>query len=429
MDQFLKHGEGGARKFMNWKEKGKATVWLSTAAEIAYASWSHAFQFLDTVEDKDTKEEKTILCFTRFVSPDPEIVHTSQHFREKSTDRLKTPPRLDPFLLLREFLRFECEKMPLSQVIFKWTNPKDNKVIEWKRGELARLVERGKQNWNHSLDTKLEYMFVVVDNDKPEDGPQIVRGAKLLGDKMKKMIQDQMESDGDKGNPMKFPYAIQWKYDENAANMNDSYRAFRFNQAQITDKIREGIMATNFPKPDPDTMPRPGDKAKIRAAMESAAQVDLPWDRFFVKEWEDEDPTEFPPKEKPGRTPEVGTAPPAETKATASASDQPQRRKKAETKAAPPPPPEPEKIPCDDCGTMMLPTDPKCAKCGAEYDVEPAPTKVAAPAAKSTPAETKAAPASGGAQKAGSCFSCGSTNLADGKCQDCGLVLDDEIPF
>lgn len=418
LEQFLTHGGGsggGRRKFLhNWKKVGEIVVWLSTRASPAYVSWNHPFFFLDVVEEKDSGEEKEFLRFTRFVSPDADIVHESQYFRDDD-DRLRVPPLLDPFLLLREWLRHECQE-PLDAVVFEWENPKNGEVVQWRRGHLARLVDRGQSNWNHSLDTKLEYLFVVVDDSDPGEGPQIVRGTKLLGDRMKEAIKQEMESNGEKGNPIASPYAFKWVFDRKARNAMDTYKAFRFNKARLTDALHEAITSTDFPDPTVDTAPRPGDKAKIRAAMEEAARIDLPWDRIFVPQWQDEEAaTDF----NYGANANGAKKAPTREERTAEVKTEegtPRRRKKKKDEA---PPPEPERIPCDDCGHMMLPTATKCPKCGAEYEVEEAATSGPSTGGHSSE------PASGGDEK---CWSCGG-RVQNDRCVDCGLDVTDDLPY
>jgi len=424
LDQFLNHNKdgGGRRKFLNWKKEGKATVWLSTRAAIAYPAWNHPFMSMGVWEDRDTGEERDALRFNRFVSPDAEIVHQSQYFRDENTDRMKVPPIKDPFLLLREWLRFDCPE-PLDAVVFRWTNPKNGEVTEWRRGRLARLVDKSGSDWAHTLDTKLEYLFVVVSDDDPGEGPQIVRGTKLLGDCMKKAIGQEMESNGENGNPTVSPYAFRWIFDKNAKNPMESYRAFRYNKAEITDEIRAAIMLDDFPDPTTDTTPRPGDKARIRAAMEDAAQIDIPWDLIFPAAWVDEDPTDFPHGANAPAGNGKAAAPPKDTAAPAGSGPKTRRKKKAE---APPPPPEPDRIPCDDCSHMMLPTDTKCGGCGAEYEVEDdgQPAPAAAPATAS--AQNKAPAAAG--KPADQCWSCGGSVDGD-RCSECGLDVTDDLPY
>ena len=425
LEDFLNHGSdsGGKRKFMkNWKKDGSIVVWVSTRAQIAYPSWNHPFQFLDTVEDEDGKE-KEILRFNRFVSPDAEIVHKSQYFRDKETDRLQVPPLLDPFLLLREWLRFECEE-PLDAVVFEWENPKNGERTQWRRGNLAKLVEKSRDTWNHTLDTKLEYLMVVVDDDHPEEGPQIVRNPKLLGDKMKDAIRQEIESNGDDGNPLLKPYAFKWIYDAKTKNPMESYRAFRFNKSRLTDAVREAITATEFPDPSQDTRPRAGDKAKIRAAMEDAARIDIPWDRVFSDEWKDEAPTDFnyganaggeKKAEKADRPAEVRTKPEDEGAPR-------ERRRKKKEEPAPKPEPKEETIPCDECGEPMKASATKCPKCGQEYEVEEGdePPANAAAGGGSKP--------SGKAVAGDKCWSCGAKVEGD-RCTGCGLDVTDDLPY
>lgn len=448
LDAFLGHGEGGGkRKFLGkWKDDGQIVVFLSTRADIAYPSWVHGFQYRDTIKDKDTDEEVEILRFARFVSPDPEIVHMQQYFRDDN-DRMKLPPRLDPFLKLREWLRFECSE-PNDAVVFEWENPKNGERIQWRKGHLARLVDRGKANFGASLDTKLEYLFVVIDADKPGDGPQITRETRSLGDAMKAVIKAEIESNGQEGNPLMNPYAFKWKFNKNA-DPNKMYSAARFNAAKLTPAIREAIMATEFPDPTIDTKPRAGDKAKIRAAMEEAARIDLPWDHLFPASWKDEDEEatsfnfganaggdggETQERKPAGRTPEVNTKA-GETSSGGDAGGGRVRRKKVEQ---PPSPPKEELIACDDCGHMMSPKATKCPKCGAEYEVEgddtPAPQAPPkgngqASSGGGAKASGSAKPSDGGGPVADKCWSCGSKNIQGGTCGDCGLDITDDIPF
>lgn len=431
LDAFLGHGEGGGRrKFLGkWKDDGSIVVWLSTRADIAYASWSHPFMYRDTFTKKEDGQEEgeevEILRFTRFVSPDPEPIHLSQYFRHDD-GVMKLPPRLDPFLRLREWLRHECQE-PDDAIVFEWENPKNGERIQWRKGHLAGTVKRGKATFGASLDTKLEYLFVVIDAEKPGEGPQITRETRSLGDAMKAVIKAEIESNGDEGNPILHPYAFKWKFNKDA-DPAKMYSAARFNQAKLTAAVREAITTDEFPDPSQDTKPRPGDKAKIRAAMEEAAQIDLPWDHIFVPQWKDEDPTDFnfganakgDAEEKPAerrRTPEVETK---KADTSSSAGGRVRRKKKDE----PPPPPKEETIPCDDCGFEMAASATKCPKCGAEYEVEEQPDAAPSKAAAAPP-KTKP---SGDADR-GKCWSCGSTNIQGGNCVDCGLDITDDIPF
>ena len=456
LDSFLGHGEGGGRrKFLSkWKDDGKIIIYVHTRADIAYPIWSHSFNMLDTVKDKDDPEKEIeILRWVRFTSPDPEPIHLSQFFRDQKTDRLKLPPINDPFLKVREWLRHETPDLSEDTVVFEWENPKDGAKIRWRKGHLTRMLDRGKQFFGSSVDTKLEYAFVVVDANKPGDGAQIAREARSLGDSMKLLIKNERASNGDEeGNPQMHPYGIMWTYNKDA-DPAKQYVASRFNKAKMTDAIHEAITSSEFPDPSVDQKPRPGDKEKIRAAFEAATRIELPWDHLFPKSWKDErdEATSFDfganVEETPKRTHEVTTKPQTQTQASpkpqttttaqttttsAPATSGPQTRRK---KVEPPPQPQEELIPCDDCGHLMSPRATKCPKCGAEYVVEgsdPEPAKPQAQVKPTTTTKATTAPktSSSGAPMADKCWSCGSKNLDEnGKCLDCGMDLTDDIPF
>lgn len=413
-----------------WKKAGHLVIWLSTRAKMAYPTWHHPFHRLVTKE-KDGKERQ-FLQFVRYASPDPAIIHREQYFRfrdgEGPVDRLRRPPIADPFLLLREWLRFEC-KEPNDAIVFEWINPDPdkNEIIRWRKGTLARLEEKNQRTWNQSIDTKLDYAFVVVDDSDPAKGPQIVRATKAIGEAMQKEIRKQVDSLGEKGNPQVHPYAFKWTYEKDAA-IKDMYDAYKYEAAELTEEIREAITNPEFPDPTSDCEPKVGDKARLRADMEAAAQIDLPWDKLFVSAWQDKEPEggggsdfEFGENEREEKVPEVRTKGRQKEEAKPATPEGKTRRRKKEA-PKPPPPPEPERIECETegCGEMLLPTQETCPKCGAEYEIEvvEASEKVSTPKAKDN----------GNKASATKCWACGGA-VKDTRCVDCGLDVTDDIDF
>ena len=210
-------------------------------------------------------------------------------------------------------------------------------------------------------------------------------------------------------------------------------------QAECTDAIWNAIDAEQVPDVSQHVTVGDDDVTKIRAAFESAAQIDLPLDLLFEGVSDEKEharavaallagdagkaqPARRPatPPSQPGATKPGGAQRPPATRAPATAPatggrrpvDQPPAQPppaaggRRRMVAAPQPPPEPEPppveetIPCDNCQEPMAPDATKCEACGAEYQVEP--DADAPPPAPPTPASSSGArrpPTTSGAAK------------------------------
>lgn len=434
-------GTGGGNYVGNWKDKGHVIYWLHTAV-LPVTTWSHSFLELAEFDEKDkdgvkTGQKKQVMRYPRFNSPDPKEVHANQFFRDKGTDRMRTPPQRDVFLILREYLRLLGNRnlLPLDQVVFEWQKPKDRSIESWRVGELSGIVKRGQSNFGHSLDTKYEGIYLVVVDGEVGKGLRIAREGKLLCEKIRELVRDEIDSNGvDAGDPTLSPYAIKCIYTKDASPAN-SYRAIRYNSAEYTQEIYD-LITKQDDLPDIAEMVRvqTDDDVKIRAAMEAACQIELPFDLLFGdlqarRSVYDGDcappartttsgttaPAAAParPPATPGaaRPPATGARPPAA--AARPAGPKPPPGAKAPTPApaapaaaaapaatptpgsgrrrivdAPAPPPQPavEMIPCDVCSEPMDAKADTCPKCGAKYQVD------ADPEAE---AEVKAPPSAG----------------------------------
>jgi len=444
LDDFLGYDPDKEKRqfgqFLEWDKEIR--IWLALAGRI-YATWTHQFIVEDEVDEKDqggnaTGKSKLILRWPRFVSPDAVKVHANQYFREdKGKGVMQEYPDRDRFLILREWLRARAQRdeLGLDDVVFEWVDHKSKKgdLIQWTVGELTGLVKRGKDNRGHSLDSKLEYIFLVVKDDKPEDGVLIARETKLLGDKMRAAISKNIKSKGnDAGNPYKTPVAFDWIFDEDAKTPMNYYDAYPIEAAECSDAIWEAINVGEVPDVSQFVVPGEDDTTKIRAAFEAAAQFDLPIEMLFDGvDSDDHDrvvdallrgdggqsaapPRRPAPPSQPGRAaaPAQGGArrPAPQTPAAPPTTGRGGATRPGQTRAAPPPaaapaaapaapsraptgggrrrvvepPPEPppeeqqqdeaapeeEHLPCDKCGADMLATDTECASCGAQYEVD-----------------------------------------------------------
>lgn len=451
---FLSHGDSGGggkagwlRKWTDQKKDTDVDVWLSTKADF-FPVWKVLFINEDTVEE-DGKVKK-ILRFPKFVSPEPEAVLKSQFFRRERKDmgtQLEMPPTEDPFLILREWLLLNS-RLPDDAVVFKWidrSDPDAPRTIAWRCGDLSLSVDKDKRNWRASISPKLSYLLTVVEHGKLGDGLVLTEENKLLCDKLKKTIQKEIESLGhDAGNPLITPYAFRWKSKPSERKVDEKYDVMRFSRAELTDEIFE-IINSEPPDASQYATPRDGDLDKIRAYMEAAAQVEIPFDALFS-----EDPNERArlALENGGRHGPPAGRPAAQTRTSAPAQGQGRTQKEKAAEPEPEPaqagtgrrrvkkePPPPQTIPCDECGAPMLPTDTVCKKCGAEYEVDPA---AQAPSTQTQKREESAGipkersaedpkpkPTGGGTE----CFLCKSNQVKDGVCQGCGSYQDDDIPF
>lgn len=445
---FLKHAaeRGGSGDWLqSWRDEKKITVWLHRTADIG-SSWSHRFMYLDQSEDKEHPGRvKRFLRFPRFISPDHNVVNENQFFRDRDTGKLKVPPSRDPFLLLREWL-VNAEHLDKDQVIFRWEDPNTKarvRLHEWTRTELARLEKRNQSNFDHSLDSKLEYIFVVVQNDRPDDGPKLTRESQLLGKCVRKAIAVRMEKFGEEaGDPCKHPCAFVWTFDPKSSSPMDSYGAYVHEGIQLTPEIDAQISSAEPPDSSAFCQPADGDMAKIRAAMEQHAQVDLPLDDIFSEDEGVRMEAIGYGRRRPGSSPR-----PAPTQTRAAAAPAPakeeqapaapaaagaggvMRRRKAE-------PPKVPMIACDECQTLIEVTCEKCPKCGTEYEVDAGPAQqipaqpAKAPAASPQKVAEPQAVASSGA-KVKKCLACESEKFDEkGACAECGLDdAGDDLPF
>lgn len=467
---------GGGRRgsFLSWKDKGSVVVWLHTASDIHFA-YVHQFMFEDEFEDKETGKMRPTLRFPRFVSPEPLEVLQKQFFRDRATGRLEHMPSIDPFLLLREWIRAGVQGGSLAPetVVFEWHDPKNSKLIQWRAGDLSGLEKRGKMQWNHSLDAKLQYTMLVVDDSNTGAGIQIAQETQAIGDKLREEIRRQIESRGEEaGDPTTEPYAFKWKFDEGEKNPNNMYSVFRYDKAVCTDEVWKLIAETEAQDLRRLTTPQDGDMAKIRAGFEQAQRIDLPIAAIFSEDERErravaEGRTGGTMSRSATGTSRTGGAPsvpastggarrpgasqpaqgaeerraggsPAPSSSTPSVAPQTRRRRVEEPK--PPPPPVEETIPCDDCGAPMSPKASTCAKCGATYDVEedagappPKPMPGSGPRRPSASQQQADAVEDSRGSGADPCWSCGSTDIRAGKCGACGMTQDvdggDDLPF
>jgi len=382
IDEYLTHtsSAGGSGSYLkNWKDDGFIVVWLHPKAPFA-APWF--FRFYRLVKDREGDGMR--VRSWRVKSMDRDAVMRKQHFREDDGTR-EYPPEVCAFAKTLEWVHQAVEEGTLADtdVIFRWEGDDDeDEPIELHAGgftgQIAKRFRdkevtkedkrryreagiRGDEVWRESCAAKLNYVFGVVPHDEAEDGPVIAIEGKTLGDQMKKVIRDRREDldtdEGNFGNPIEYPVAFKWIYDDDES-FSRKYDVKVRTSVELTDQVRA---AFDMDPPDFGPVLEPYNVAELRLAMEEAwccEGVTPPWDELFAAAEESvkgtplaELPSDFNPEnyedeEEDGDEPEKSTGP-EETEAEDEDGE--------------------ELYECDACGQPM-PDAPKCPHCGAEYD-------------------------------------------------------------
>ena len=382
IDEWLSHrgtDRRGGDYLRNWKEDGHINVWLHTR-RLPISLWQHMFPQLVVFDDRDTGETRKAFWGRSANCHEDETVLKKRYKRDRSTDEREVPPRACPQCKLAEVVRGMVREGKLKWTdevfVFKGaTNADDNQVIhagglygafsgKLSDDDLDDLKEHGispREAWRENSLVKENAVFCVVDDDNVEDGVQVATQTGLLGEKVRGVINDEIASKGDEGNPVKNPYCIQWVYnDARNIEFNKKYHARRFDRCKLTPEIEQLIRSE---PPDLSAMLEPFSRETFRGFAEKYAVVDLPWDDICAADEEDE-----PRRRGPGTAKAAPKAPESSPKA------EPARGGRRRTK----PKVEVPTIPCDECKAPMPEDALKCGKCGAEYEQDDEPAKPAA---------------------------------------------------
>lgn len=320
------------------------------------AVWRHQFPRVVTFEDRRTKEQVQKVWSSNLVCWEDESVLKKQYKRNDDGTRMLAPEKCGACRFV-EHIRVLVDNGELAWtdpvLEFNGDDPKEDVTIhagglynafaqDLSQAELSDLKEHGispLHAWKENAMAKMNYVFRVVDLSNVTAGTQIAIEPASLGDKVKGVIRDAIESDGDHGHPIKNPYVIRWKYDP-AKNIefNKKYAALAMRKLPIPDDALE--IVTESDAPDISNLTDRFNARTVRSQLEQHCKIDgVPWDDLFGPAVREEEATD----DRPRHAPEVGR------------------------KAAPP---EPEMVGCDDCGEAMAITAAKCQKCGKAYDVE-----------------------------------------------------------
>lgn len=395
LDEFLGHKNaerGSGSKILNWKKNTPPLIdtWLHTRAPIV-ALWRHGWPRVAEIE-RDGEKVKEVWG-GNFNCWEPEETLRRQHRRADDGTRL-SPPRICPMCLLIEHVRDEVRAGRIDWLTpifeFEGDDPKQTIVLsaagiyngfngELSRQDIADMRKAGVRRdeaWKQNSVAKCSYVFSILNHATPEKGVQVAIETTALGDAVKRVIRDQIDSLGETdGNPLRNPYAIRWEYRPNEQKFDQKYRALAMPKLALTPEIEELI--TSNP-PDVSQLIERGNIGALRASMEAHAKIQLPWDRLFAAA-EAESGLSRPMVNVPERVESKQSPAPAQTR----------RAQKPAEKTQPDYPPGTVLIPCDACNADMAETDDTCWKCGAKYELDDAPAATVKPSPAKTPATPK----------------------------------------
>ncbi len=373
-ESFLGHSasssSGGFLK--NWKEEGEIDVVLHPRGQIA-ALWAHRWHRVG--KDKD---EKPKIFPMRFNSMEAESTLKRQHFRLGDGSR-EYPPTVCPFSLLLEWVREAIEEGDIdwTDEIFKFETPKEDVVIHaggftglfQKRDlkdeqyeELKKAKINRKEAFKENGGCKMNYCFVVIQYNLPEEGAMIAMEGKALGQKMQKAMRDEQRKwektkTPSKGDPFKEPFVFRWSHDENK-DFDDAYDVIVMPVESMPIGDELGAVFDDDP-PTLDKILEPSNVVLLRESFEAhwVHQLVPPWNELFAVAMERVKGT------KAGERPSEERAGSGDF--NYGANDQ---SSKAEPKTSAKSEPVDDEVECDVCHKGMSESVFTCPHCGTEYD-------------------------------------------------------------
>lgn len=436
VDEFLSYDTRSRSEFLDkeWKKRGFLNVWLHRHLPFSMCVL-HRIPRIDVRDDKETHQPKRMILTGNNVCIEDEDVFRNQYRRNRETGAREMPPQVCPPCLMIEWIHMEVieGRMHWLQPIFDfdigdpqrrleiratglWNGYKPAKLNDQQKAEMEDAGISPMFGWKESIMAGVQYIMCVVDHDAPQKGVQIMREGQGLGDKLKLAISKEMRRnprDKRKGDPVHNPYPFCFTYDEKKSP-SEKYDAFPVD-LEITEQIADLI---DTDAPNIEMLGGGYSPGTLRAQLERAALIELPWDQFFTQEAEDilgakaeaepkppaapsgarrslSAPTvQAPAQRAPVPPPRAAAAPPQRTAP-------PARAPLPARAPAPALPVTQELFACDTegCAGVLAPTDAECTLCGAQYEVEapapppPPPLRKRSELARAPQAQAERAPA------------------------------------
>jgi hypothetical protein len=201
-------------------------------------------------------------------------------------DWLSAQVACDQIGWLDEAFKFELEEDPTRTRLYRVGGllglTGSRKLSDAQKMEMRKFGISPSDAWKEVAYAKANYIFCVVDNAAPQDGCKIAVETAQLGDALKCAIRDTMTRRSPKvelGDPTRNPYALRFTYNP-AKNVpfNEKYHVIPMDGIPLTDQI-DALISSE--PPDTSSITREYDPSVVRASLEEAALIDMPWDEFF----------------------------------------------------------------------------------------------------------------------------------------------------
>jgi hypothetical protein len=398
VEDFLGHsGQSKGGNYANWRDpkrggRGYIDVWLSRRCAVSVALWRHPFLRYDTTEDPQTRDPVRVLKYTTLLCPEAEATLQMQgrHSREtgqplvpyascpvhKMLEWLFQAVRAGELGWLQEVFRFDAgDGKPRSFCAAGLYGIKEKDVGPKEEREMNKAGFYMKTVFQQKWMAQLNYVFRVVDNDNPKAGILTAIESNSLGDHMKAKIREAMAEPPlglgkELGNPIRNPACFRWQNHPTETDPSKKYSASRFANLRPSEEILHLI--TEQEPPGIDQLTQPPLWASVRANLENAACVDLPFDDWFPQAGPEDDKKVLQRQAHevqghPNGAPPSRQAPPRTVQAPpAGASPQPPPQARSRAAQGPQSMAEVPRVQCDnlDCDAMLLATEATCAKCG-----------------------------------------------------------------
>jgi hypothetical protein len=395
LDAALSKGGKSSIYIDPWRKKGKAYIWLHTQVKFKNFlrhKWFKIVQF--------TKKNGEEVSFIRFENWN---CHESHDFGRLSRDRNDSTLRRDhhahicPMDKMIEWVEEEMisGRIAPSDVIFRFDDGDPEHLVElhaagltgmiglencperWhKQCKQAKVLQKKHKPWNENLNPKSVTCFQVVDDANPTELKFAVEPPDLVFKLNDAIKAEKKRSGDDDGDPKVKPYALLWEFDE-SVEYGKGNSVTPQPKRQLTNKIRKLI--TGPKRKDQQDVIAPGNCLELRASMENAAVIDMPFDEFFkpakqaglMKASSQQKPAQAEQKGKqsakdddgdPQSDPKPTTSqkakPAAATGKSNKEADEPEAKKPASDAAST----------CDFCDEEIGDDDFECGSCGTSFD-------------------------------------------------------------